>query len=456
MSRKANAFDPASLNAKAAEAIDADGLRLVDALKSRPFAPCTPAPFETRMPPTITLHSDSSGPAVSAYADQMGRTAGWFFPKDREEIGLRGADYRDFRLVVEKILRARPFTAGISSEFLETEIFGWCRARYCGEEVASLSAWLLGRCRDEVRARQLAVPLAYVEVEAPFGLGKVVVAPLDPVVFDRADETFARNHPDASATSKESLSRMRSQLANRTVVLIEVVGEERFADQRAREVAADIALVLRFLSPSAISHDVTSKCFPLGQEYVARTTVLRLRNSDELVSSMTQIDPFGFWDWKLTTDYLEKHKTILGSLAAYFEEKPLSDHQKRVWTALTIYGEAIATGDRSRRLTLAMSSAELLLLGGPGEGIQASVSDRMAFILAKDGQERRAIVANFKRAYQLRSRHVHHAKSVDDDDVLATFFLNMFSFMVAAITNAARFRDHASFLAAIEKIKYGG
>ncbi len=453
---RVESFGPDSLNARAAEAINQDGLKLLELVQPRPFTQPAPDPFETRTPPTITVHADSSGPRISAYADQMGRIVGHFFVENRQEHGLRGPDYRELRLLVEKALRARPFKTGISPEFLETEIFKWCRARLCGESESNLSAWLLGRCKEEVGKRQLAVPIAFVEVEAAFGLGKVVVAPLDPIVFDRADEAFARNHPNAPTTSREARTRMREQLANRTVVLVELVGEARYADQRAREIATDMAAVLRFLSPAAISHDVTCLCYPLGVEHVPRTTVLRIRNADELVSSTTELAPVGFWDWKLTTAYLEKHASILQNLAVYFEERPLTEFQKRVWSALTIYSEAVATSDRSRRLMLAMSSAELILLGGPNEGIQASVGDRMAFALAKDGQERRAIVANFKRAYQLRSRHVHHAKSVDDDELLATFFLNMFRLMLAAIANTSRFRDHSAFIAAIERIKYGG
>jgi hypothetical protein len=453
---RVGSFGPDSLNTRAAEAIDEDGLKLLELVQPRPFTQPAPPPFETRTPPTITVHVDSSGPRISAYADQMGRIVGRFFVKDRQEYGLRDTDYRALRLLVEKILRARPFKTGISSEFLETEIFKWCRARLCGESERNLSEWLLGRCKVEVRKRQLAVPLAFVEVESAFGLGKVVVAPLDPIVFDRADEAFARNHPNAPATSREARARMREQLANRTVVLVELVGEEQYADQKALEIATDMAVVMRFLSPAAISHDVTCLCYPFGVEHVPRTTILRLRDADGLASTRTEFAPFGFWDWKLTSAYLEKHGSILRNLAAYFEERPLSELQKRVWSALTIYSEAVATSDRSRRLMLALSSAELMLLGGPNEGIQASVGDRMAFALAKDGQERRAIVANFKRAYQLRSRHVHHAKSVDDDEVLATFFVNMFKLVVAAIANSSRFRDHSSFLAAIERIKYGG
>jgi hypothetical protein len=453
---RVGSFGPDNLNARAAQAIDQDGTKLLELIQPRPFTQPEPPPFETRTPPTITVHVDSSGPRVSAYADQMGRIVGRFFVKDHQEYGLRGTDYRALRLLVEKVLRARPFKTGVSSEFIETEIFKWCRARLCGESEINLSEWLLGRCKEEVRRRQLAVPLAFVEVEAAFGLGNVVVAPLDPIVFDRADESFARNHPNATAPSREARARMREQFANRTVVLVELVGEERYADQKAREIATDIAVVLRFLSAAAISHDVTCLCHPLGVEHVPRTTVLRLRDAYELVSSTTELAPFGFWDWKLTSAYLEKHASILQNLAAYFEEKPLTELQKRVWSALTIYSEAVATSDRARRLMLAMSSAELILLGGQNEGIQASVGDRMAFALAKDGQERRAIVANFKRAYQLRSRHVHHAKSVDDDEVLATFFVNMFRLMVAVIANTSRFRDHSAFLGAIERIKYGG
>lgn len=78
----------------------------------------------------------------------------------------------------------------------------------------------------------------------------------------------------------------------------------------------------------------------------------------------------------------------------------------------------------------------------------------MAFMIANTVEDRLAVVANFKKAYALRSKQVHHLAGVSDDETLSVFFTNMFLMLTNAMDNMPRFKEHQDFLRAIDAIKF--
>lgn len=59
----------------------------------------------------------------------------------------------------------------------------------------------------------------------------------------------------------------------------------------------------------------------------------------------------------------------------------------------------------------------------------------MVFILATEEEGRCEVLANFKNAYALRSKQVHHLTTVDDEKTLSQFFVN--AWLRAAISSTA-------------------
>lgn len=64
------------------------------------------------------------------------------------------------------------------------------------------------------------------------------------------------------------------------------------------------------------------------------------------------------------------------------------------------------------------------------------------------------VVVDFKKAYGLRSRQVHHLASVEDEETLSALFHDIWIMMLTAISNMHRFREQADFVAALDRMKY--
>lgn len=448
-------FDRESLHPGAAKALDRDGEALLTAGVVRPLPSPAPVAFESRREPVDTLtEADLVGEPLQAWADWAGQTLARYFVHDGHENALIDEGYKQLRRLVEKVLRTKPFSRGLSLTFVEEETFKWWRARIRDGGGSGLSSYLLDAAESAVDHHRILVPLSAIEIEHAFMFGDVLVTPIDAMMFDRMAAKAATKFPENAEQIRQAADRMRRDLGHLTAVGVEVVGEPTFARETAREVAFEIASVLRFMSPAAVSFNVTFSCFPHGADHTPMTTEILLKG-DEISRVSTGILHSGFFNWKLLfaeIDHLMKQG--FQNCAVFFEKAELTGFQQRVKKAITGYSQGVASYDVANRLIYAMSAAEHLLLRDASEPIQAGVGDRMAFITADTVEERKAVVANFKKAYALRSKQVHHLAGVDNEEVLTTFFRNMWVLLLQAIKSMPQFKEHSDFLDAIDRMKF--
>lgn len=448
-------FERDALHPSAAEAIDAAGLCLLEVAETRPPMRPRGQSFQSRRVPSETLtEADLIGEPLLAWTDWAGNIVGRYFVDDGRETALREQGYLDLRKVVERVLRSKPFSQGVSAILVEEEIFKWWRGRLRDGSETALSAHLLDAIAGEFRSHRLLVPLSAIEIERPFYLGNVLVTPIDPGLFERWGLRGEKRNPDSAESIRRAIDRMRREIGHLTAVEVQVLGDLSFARAHARSVAFDIAAVLRFMSPAAVSWNVAFGCFPHGCEHIPRTTVIEVEDG-EITTSSTGILHLGLLNWQVSSAELD-HLMNAGyrNLAAFFDGKPLTGFAQRVKTAIIAYSQSIASHDVSSRLIYAMSAAEHLLLRDASEPIQTGVGERMAFLIAKDSGERREVLSNFKKAYSLRSRQVHHLTTIVDETVLSAFFCNMFMTLFRAVEGLPLFKEHHDFLDGIDAIKF--
>ncbi len=150
----------------------------------------------------------------------------------------------------------------------------------------------------------------------------------------------------------------------------------------------------------------------------------------------------------------EKMRMGFSKLAIFFDGTKLNDHQQRVRGALMSYSRGIGSFDQDDRLVYAMTAAEHLLLKDGNEPIQGNVGERMAFIIEQDVAGRKRVAATFKQAYALRSKYVHHYRSIDDQTVLGEFFYDMYRLLFVAISNMDRVPSQAAFFEMLDNAKF--
>lgn len=449
-------FDPTQLHPGAAAAFDRDGAALLEARQLESIKTEKPPDFKSRRIPKATItDADMVGEPLMAWSDISGRITGRYFVKDGNRVTLRDQGYRALRRLVEKVLRSKPFTGRLSEDFIEIEIFKWWQATLRNETSDPLSARLLAAAYTAVGWHTLMVPIANFEIERPFQLGNVLVTPFDPELIDKFEVDSVIKFPERETDIRQNAQDMREEFAHLTMIQVDIFGELGFAQNQARTMAFDMADVIRFMSPPAVSWNIKYACFPLGYEHEPQSTIIQLRDDKLGVISSGLLGAPSF-RWRLSFEQLDECMVKLGfrNCAAFFEDRPLSGFQKRVKTAISAYAQSVAAMDIRNRLIYAMSAAEHLLLRDENEGIQSAVGERMAFLIVKDAKKRQDVVANFRKVYGLRSRHIHHLRSIADEDSLAIFFRNMWGMLLVAMQNMSRYKEHSQFLDAIDRLKF--
>lgn len=445
------------LHPKAAEALDSAAEKLVGMLVQEPLDINTEGgPFGTRkhVGETIT-DADMVGEPLLGWSDSSGRMVGRYFVLKRRQIALKGEDYVELRRLADRALRTKPFRECLSPTFVEDEIFIWCRARFRGERKENFSSYLLHRVKEEVRAHHIFVPIASIEIERPFKLGDVRVLTLSSEFFDKAlAHSVARVPEDAKQHVVRHFEKLKRKHVGSTAIEIVLTGEKQFVEDQAYSTASDMAAVLRFLSPPALSATIAFPCYPTGEEHAPARTIFEKVEGDGIATHSALLHS-AMYNYRMPFAELdEKMKGGLGNLALFFRSHSLTEHQKRVRGALLAYSRGVGSYDPNDRLLYAMTAAEHLLLRDASEPIQGNVGERMAFVISKAPDDRKAVVSTFKRAYQLRSQYVHHLVSVEDDEALQAFFRNMWVLLFTAVANMMKFDSQSDFLDAIDRVKF--
>lgn len=438
---------------EAAAAFDRDGLRVTSLFERRePYQPPTePFPMRRQLE---TVHVLSSRP-VSARVDYAGRTSGWSFAEAGSEHVLTGEGYRALRLLVQRVRKKPPFHRGFSDRFFEEAIATWCAAEHHGEAPGTLSAYLLDRCFEAFAEHVYVVPLTYVEFETDFALADIRFITVPTTWFDRAANDARARHPgkpDAGEGS-ETLARKFGNLAG---VEVRTAGERHYARDRAITLAGEAAAVLRFMSPAAISSTVSSPVQRFGEAHLPQSVLLRV-SDEKLVGYECEWHHAGLAMWKLPARDIDRlARDPLANLAHFFDGSALSDYADHIRPAFFGFCRAIGRHDPVERLVSTITALERLLLRDGSEPLQHMVGERLAFLTAPVVADRIQAVADYKAAYALRSRAVHHLGGIENEDVADRLFRHAFLAFHQAIRGMSVFKTHAAFLDAIDLVKFGG
>jgi hypothetical protein len=96
---------------------------------------------------------------------------------------------------------------------------------------------------------------------------------------------------------------------------------------------------------------------------------------------------------------------------------------------------------------------ETLLLRDTNEAVQDNVATRVAFLIGKNVDERRSIIADFKVGYSLRSGFVHHGSLIDEAEKAEKFLAIAWHAIMVLLDSPIRFKNRSELLRYLEDRK---
>lgn len=424
--------------------------------KLSPPAPRPERPSAFRSETVVAHHltkDEILGPPIVGLVDFTGRELARYFQHAGGTLGLHGDDFAAAMKLAESFQKCKEITGFLSHGFLVDRLFDWLQKKHQDPATASFVEFTLSESEPLIIKNDIWIPISGLHIQSPFSIGRVMLKPITQSMFDDWEKKVAEKAGVHTEKALQLVARERKQLQGLAAATIELLAEP----ERAREIAfeeADAAIsALRFFEGANFEPAVVSYCAPIGHRPPAFRKHLTLREGmlGTVAQHLTErSDDWSLSDEKITNlnrDGLQVLSEIIG------RDNPLTEFEDRLLAALMIYSrnslERLPTG----KLIYILSALESLLLRNSTEGIEQNLGERMAFVIAKDVPNRKAVISNIKEVYRLRSQFLHHGVTIENREALRVFMRNAWVFLHSMLQNTRKLKTMDNLFDSIEHIK---
>lgn len=406
-----------------------------------------------RHPAAHFTDEDIIGEVLSWDTDQYGKKLSVSFSKGDKTYEIGTQAYPKLNALIDLILKIKWVAKSVSNSFLEVAIVDWCRDQIGLTCTTNFSDFVIARCESTIRKFVIWVPIAHFETAVAFDFGPARIDTISKAMMDKREEAVRSRVKNIDPTKLEQcLSADRRRLQGLGAVIVTLTAEREYAFVRAVEVADTAIGLLRCFSFEAMTTRSSCPSAILGSDYIPSTTALSFEDDGAFTMSRRLMSQATHWQIsKAQLDIFESHGLL--EMGALLSEGTVTEFQRTLRSSLLAFSKGVTLPDVNDRLVYTFSALEGLLLRG-NEPIQQNIGERMAFILERDADARKAIVRNTKEAYQLRSQYIHHRISSAEEDVLETFARNAHGVLISALGYAGKFKTKNDLLDAIDDIKF--
>jgi hypothetical protein len=252
----------------------------------------------------------------------------------------------------------------------------------------------------------------------------------------------------------EAMEKLRRRVQGLAAAVIALRAEPKFAVEKGLDRAEETAALFRLLHPANSQPSAVFYCRPLGREHIETHLVLLVK--DGLLQQRVEDTSPPMPDiWELSNEHLDSMEADLVGLRHLTRVGKRSNFSSAALDAIRLYSRSALSREPSDKLVFIFSALESILLKDQSEQIQASVGDRLAFLLGTSPEERKRITGLLRKAYVWRSKFVHHGRtSIEDLEELREFMKYVWEFFLRVPRYVPSYRTKADFIDAIDNRKY--
>lgn len=397
--------------------------------------------------------ADIIGTPIIGLVDNAGNELARYFEHNGQPLGLFDEGFAAVHRLAESFQKCKTISPVVSREFLVDCIFDWVEATHKGKSSAHLVDHVLEACPLHIKKMDIWIPIAGLHVQSALSVGRVLLKPITAQMFDAWEAAVVAKHPPQEKDILDFFKRERKQLQGLAAATIELSAEPKRAREIAFEEAEKAIGLLRFFEGTNFEPEMVSYCAPVGQRQPAFRKHLVL--NEGLLGSTDQHLTERSNDWTLSdSDIADLNRDgllILNGLIA--RDGQLSEFEEKLMGSLLIYSRNCLERLPIGKLIYILSSLESVLLKNSTEGIEQNLGERMAFLIAKGVPERKAVIANIKEIYRLRSQFLHHGITIENLAAMRIFMRNAWMLFHALLRNSSRLKTMQNLFDSIDQIK---
>ncbi|CAK8722394.1 MAG: hypothetical protein CDV28_1167 [Candidatus Electronema aureum] len=267
------------------------------------------------------------------------------------------------------------FCNKISKKISIQLIYNWIKLNYATNyRNIIFDRYLEEEARRNIRDITCYIPIANLEIEESFFVGKHELRPLSEMVINEwAEKLSSKEKNDFSNDTASLIEDIRREWQGLAVVVCKYNSDEYHAHALAREEASKIISILAiFLREITIPNIKISLGRSEGNDFISRATSISLADNrltiyKDFENRMTSV-PYHRIDKKyinLLNDLcFEKISCLLAK-----EEKSLNKFQERTLASLFMYSKSAFTSEPTEKIVYTLTSLEIILLKNDSEPI---------------------------------------------------------------------------------------
>jgi len=252
---------------------------------------------------------------------------------------------------------------------------------------------------------------------------------------------------------EHTTNRERSAIQGSVAACIKVSAELEKARQIAQEKAGEAIGLLRLLSPVNWTCKLVSHCLPVGRENTQSTVELFVKNGvlENTRKGTIEQGPSG-WNIDEARHYNPGLLEALGDLAS---NREATEFGRDLYGSLLLYSRQSIAAEISHKIVFVKGALESLLLKNSFEPIQKNLGERIAFLIGNNLSERKDIVENVERFYDVRSEFIHHGREVApaDVEVVDKFFVNAWLCLTRLLRQVNQYATKARLIEVLQDRK---
>lgn len=354
-------------------------------------------------------------------AGQVDAEGNWISQEWSDESGrfcISEEAYKIVRDLARQLLKIKDIRSSISRPTVEGIICQWVRQHYpkkiklCFVDFFQAEA---GKC---VRKHQVWAPIRYLCIERPFRLGHVDFVPISRTILNEWQSQSVKIAPEQEDKIKEYFENKIRPTQGYTAAVMEVVAEQQKAHDILLDEANKSLALARVFTHSSILPSKTSPCVLWGTGHIDMSLVFLVEDGKFGGSRQAILSPDSRAVF-LNTQHIDySFKIGLQRLHDILIANKRSELDEAVLEAVLLYSRCTVAKEPTDKLVYILVGLESILLRDPNEPVTQSLSERIAFLVARDLEKRKQVVQAIKKAYKLRSDFLHHGASFESLEIL--------------------------------------
>ena len=341
----------------------------------------------------------------------------------------------------DSVWRAGNISDFVDKDYIIDRFLHWIF--YKDKSTPKFIDYFLKISESEIENHRILIPLFNVQSDYNFELLDARIRTIQSAEID----SWLRSNPNI-----HNASNFISKIQGLVGVELNITAVSNRAFELAMEKSRLVASLLAFHSIASLEPRYRHYGVPLSSEYTPKEFGLFLGEKSELLKTISgyqnQVMLHPFHMDRKVLEIMQASELL--SISSLFDDDKKTQLEMKIRDSLVIYFKSLYTDSSSEKLIFMIVSIEAFFIRNENEPITDNISRRLAYFIENDSLSRKNTIGIIKTAYSLRSKYMHHGKTVEDLNNVKEFMLIVKTFFIMIVSQKSKWKTTDQFLDYLE------